>query len=320
MTKLSACMLVLMTVSVCNAASIQAEFYVSPQGSDAWSGTLAEPNAQGTDRPFATLERARDAVRDLNNRAVNNIVADVLAPPRGYYLSLREGPLKDAVIQRNIFYSVNRETVFIDELAPGKGIKTEDSRGRALARAKDADTDCSIHYCAVDPTLGKSMLHKQQADGVDAISKNGIVMLNIALKGDGTIPEKQIAYLTAFGDFLKINGEGIYGTRPWKTFGEGPLKVKDGRQGENHAEFSQKDIRFTTKDGVLYAFVLAPPTEDIVIKTLATGGLLDREIAGIELMGSSEQIKWNRSADALTIQLPQSLPGQIVNGFRIQSK
>ena len=158
------------------------------------------------------------------------------------------------------------------------------------------------------------------ANGVDAISKNGVVMLNVALRGDGTLPENQAAYLTAFGDFLNINGEGIYGTRPWKTFGEGPLKVKDGRQGENHAEFSQEDIRFTTKDGVLYAFVLAPPTEDIVIKTLATGGLLDREIVDIELMGSAEKIKWNRSADALTIQLPQTLPGQIVNGFRIRSE
>ncbi len=160
------------------------------------------------------------------------------------------------------------------------------------------------------------------ANAVDAISKNGVVMLNVALRGDGTIPEKQAAYLTAFGDFLKINGEGIYGTRPWKTFGEGPLQVKDGRQGENHDPFSQHDIRFTLrqgsgKDGELYAFVLAPPSEDIVIKTLAEGGLLDAEITRIELMGSQEQIKWERSENALMITLPERLPGRIVNGFRI---
>ena len=113
-------------------------------------------------------------------------------------------------------------------------------------------------------------------NAVDAISKNGVVMLNVALRGDGTLPENQAAYLTAFGDFLKTCGEGIYGTRPWKIYGEGPLKMKDGRQGENHKDFTQEDIRFTTKDGNLYAFVLAPPTKDIVIKTLATGGLLER--------------------------------------------
>ena len=143
-------------------------------------------------------------------------------------------------------------------------------------------------------------------------------MLNIGLKGDGTIPERQINYLTAFGDFLKINGEGIYGSRPWKIYGEGTLETKDGRQGENHMDYSQDDIRFTLKNGVLYAFVLAPPTKDIVIKTLANGGLLDQKVSKIELMGSTEKIKWSRSADALTIKLPKSLPGKIVNGFQIK--
>ena len=157
-------------------------------------------------------------------------------------------------------------------------------------------------------------------NAVDAISKNGVVMLNVALRGDGTLPENQAAYLVAIGDFLRVNGEGIYGTRPWTTFGEGPLKMKDGRQGENHKAFSPRDIRFTQKDGVLYAFVLAPPTEDIRIKKLATGGLLEREITGIELMGSPKTIRWKRTSDALTIQLPKTLPGKIVNGFRIHSK
>ena len=157
-------------------------------------------------------------------------------------------------------------------------------------------------------------------NAVDAISKNGVVMMNVALRGDGTLPENQAAYLTAFGDFLKINGEGIYGTRPWKIFGEGPLKMKDGRQGENNKAFTQEDIRFTTKDGKLYAFVLAPPTKDILIKTLATGGLLDREIGDIALMGSDEKITWSRDASGLTIQLPKSLPEQPVVGFRIISQ
>jgi alpha-L-fucosidase len=181
-------------------------------------------------------------------------------------------------------------------------------------------TDLSGNWFYRRGAVNRMSIPVMVGNAVDAISKNGVVMLNIALRGDGTLPDNQTAYLTAFGEFLKINGEGIYGTRPWKTFGEGPLKMKDGRQGENHKAFSQEDIRFTTKDDCLYAFLLAPPTDDIVIKTLASGGLLHHEIADIELMGSDETIKWNRSASGLTVQLPETLPGQIVNGLRIRLK
>ena len=127
---------------------------------------------------------AQGIILKLNNRAENNIVADILAPPRGFYLSLREGPLTDAVITRNVFYSMNQETVFIDELAPGKGRQSEDSRGRELARSKDAKTDFNLYYCAVDPELGIQMLDKQQGDGVDANSRATDPMFVDPKKGD----------------------------------------------------------------------------------------------------------------------------------------
>ena len=103
---------------------------------------------------------AQGIILKLNNRCENNIVADVLAPPRGFYLSLREGPMSDAVIKRNIFYSVGKDTQFIDELPPGKGRQTEDRRGRVLARARDADTDFNIYYNAADPSSAKSIAEK----------------------------------------------------------------------------------------------------------------------------------------------------------------
>jgi alpha-L-fucosidase len=167
-------------------------------------------------------------------------------------------------------------------------------------------------------------------NAVDAISKNGVVMMNVALRGDGTLPENQAAYLTAIGSFLKTCGVGIYGTRPWKVYGEGPLEIKSGRQGENHKEYSQEDIRFTLlrrgyggqarETDTLFAFVLAQPTKDILIKSLATGGPLDQEIEGITLFGSDETIKWSRNASGLTIALPKTLPDQPVVGFQITTQ
>ena len=120
----------------------------------------------------------------LNNSCVNNIVADVIAPPRGYYLSLREGPLTGAKIQRNILYSSSNECKFIDELPAGKGRVSEDRRGRALAKASDADTDFNIYYCASDPKLGEQMLKEEQANGVDKNSLSVDPLFVDAANGD----------------------------------------------------------------------------------------------------------------------------------------
>jgi len=178
-------------------------------------------------------------------------------------------------------------------------------------------TDLSGGWFYRKGAVNQMSIPVMMGNAVDAISKNGVVMMNIALRGDGTIPENQAAYLNAFGAFLKTCGEGIYGTRPWKVFGEGPLKMKGGRQGENKQDFCQKDIRFTRKGDTLYAFVLAKPTTDIVIKTLAQGGLYEDEIGSISLLGSGEALTWKRSAEALTIQLPKTLSDQPVVGFCI---
>jgi len=93
--------------------------------------------------------------------------------------------------------------------------------------------------------------------------------------------------------------------------------MKDGRQGENKQDFYQEDIRFTRKGDSLYAFVLAKPTADIVIKTLAQGGLYEGEIGSVSLLGSDEALTWKHSAEALTIQLPKTLSDQPIIGFRI---
>lgn len=178
-------------------------------------------------------------------------------------------------------------------------------------------TDLSGNWFYQNNVTNKMSIPVMVANAVDAISKNGIVMLNVALKGDGTIPEKQKAYLDAFGRFIKVNADGIYNTRPWKIFGEGPLKIKDGRQGENHNSYSQDDIRFTSKEDNLYIFVLAVPTRDIIVKSLTDKNV---NIEKIELMGSDEKISWSINDNGLTIKLPKYLPGDIINGFKLYMK
>lgn len=113
---------------------------------------------------------AQGIIIKLNTHCENNIVADIIAPPRGYYLSLREGPLTGATIKRNVFYSSSDTCTFIDELPPGKRRTTEDRRGRLLAKSTQAITDYNIYFCAAAPDKGLQMLENQQRDGVDTHS------------------------------------------------------------------------------------------------------------------------------------------------------
>ncbi len=157
-------------------------------------------------------------------------------------------------------------------------------------------------------------------NAIDAISKNGVVMINVALKGDGTLPENQTAVLKEFGNWINVNAEGIYDTRPWKIYGEGPLEILSKRGGENLKEYSAKDVRFTQKENTLFAFVLAKPIDDIHIMTLKKGGLLNEKINKITLLGSKECIEWSRNADRLTINCPKDLEGQSILGFKLELK
>lgn len=181
-------------------------------------------------------------------------------------------------------------------------------------------TDVSGNWFYRKNLITKMSIPVLIGNAVDAISKNGVVMMNVALRGDGTLPKEQATYIKAVGDWLKINGEGIYGTRPWKIFGEGPLKIVTKRAGENLKEFSAQDIRFTHKGNNLFAFVLAPPTENIKIESLKEGGMLSHNIQSISMLGSTEPLTWKRDKDGLEIVLPKSLPDQPVIGFNMLIK
>jgi alpha-L-fucosidase len=178
-------------------------------------------------------------------------------------------------------------------------------------------TDLSGSWFYRKNSFTKMSLDVLIGNAIDAISKNGVVMINIALKGDGTIPDNQTKMLSNFGAYVKINQDGIYNTRPWKIFGEGPLEIVTKRAGENLKKYSAKDIRFTFKSDSLYAFVLAAPSKDILITTLNTEGVLEKEIKNIELLGSSEKIIWTRSNDGLLINQPEALPNKHGLVFKI---
>jgi len=119
---------------------------------------------------------------------------------------------------------------------------------------------------------------------------------------------------------VNVNAEGIYDTRPWLIYGEGPLEILSKRSGENLKEYSEKDIRFTQKENTLFAFVLAKPTDDIHITTLKKGGLLSKKIKKITLLGRKKCSKWSRNAESLIIRCPKNLKEQSILVFKLELK
>ena len=150
-------------------------------------------------------------------------------------------------------------------------------------------------------------------DLIDIVSKNGCLLLNVGPRADGTIPEEDQAILKAIGGWLKINGESIYDTTYWKTFGEGPTSVSTGHVSESKDKpFTSADLRFTTRDGALYVTGMKWPEENhITVTTLASGSEhYPEKIASVTMLGSDEKLEWNRDEKGLTVQLPSKRPSE----------
>ena len=104
---------------------------------------------------------------------------------------------------------------------------------------------------------------------VDIVSKNGNLLLNVVQRPDGSLDPEVEQMLNQLADWIAINGEGIYRTRPWLVYGEGPIRAKGGHFREDFS-YSARDIRFTTKGKTLYAFALGWPGDgQLAIKSLA---------------------------------------------------
>jgi len=159
----------------------------------------------------------------------------------------------------------------------------------------------------------------------DIVSKNGNLMLNIPLRGDGSIDEHEEAFLAGLTAWMDVNSEGIYATRPWKVYGEGPSTTArpagrgGGRGGA--AAYTSQDIRFTTKAGALYAFVGAWPESRVAqIKSLATGSpqMSDAKVTAVSLLGYGGKVNWTQDEQGLSVTLPDPAPSQYAVTLKIQ--
>jgi alpha-L-fucosidase len=143
----------------------------------------------------------------------------------------------------------------------------------------------------------------------DIVSKNGNLLLNFPLPNSGELDWEERSVLEGITAWMEVNSEGIYSTRPWKIYGEGPstkVKIDSGNFNEDKTkDLTAEDIRFTAKNSTLYAFVMGWPERSAVIHSLGlASSVAPGKIANVELLGYKGDLRWKQDDAALRVEMP----------------
>ena len=152
---------------------------------------------------------------------------------------------------------------------------------------------------------------------IELSSLGGNLLLNISPMGDGSIPDTQQKILLAIGEWLHANGEGIYGSRPWVRYGEGPSVASeppgDWKGGstaqagpplkrKSTTPITEAEFRFTTAKNNLYAFGYKYPSTEATIRSLSTSAA---NVERVTLLGPEpRKLQFRQSAEALIVTMP----------------
>ena len=152
---------------------------------------------------------------------------------------------------------------------------------------------------------------------VDMVSKNGNMLLNVPIKADGTLDQTTTDVLVGMGEWMAVNGEAIYGSRPWYMFGEG--KVNEVPHRATRSPFTSRDIRFTTNNGSLYAIVMDWPGagKKVTIQNITAMNTRIEPVTSVSMLGVHDPNEWKRTADGLVVTMPDSKPGDIAYTLKI---
>jgi alpha-L-fucosidase len=221
----------------------------------------------------------------------------------------------------------------LDCVMTGKNLNAEQrkaillDRERAVAGGGESDpwqTDTCIgdwHYrrSVFDQHRYKTPLQCVQML-IDIVSKNGNLMLNIPLPGSGMPDDDELKLLDGLAKWIEPNGEGIYGTRPFSVYGEGPSTTAPPRRGmgSDVRAYTAEDVRFTKKGEIVYAFVMGwPENGKANIKTLAKGSEdFPKNVAKVELLGAGN-LKFARDDSGLSVTMPQEKPNDYAYALKI---
>jgi alpha-L-fucosidase len=145
---------------------------------------------------------------------------------------------------------------------------------------------------------------------VDTTSKNGSLLLNVAVRGDGSVPDDQRGVLDALGEWLQCHGQAIYGTRPWKIYGSGGA-IQGGHFHERLRDsqpWGADVIRFTRDKAnrrlFVFVFGAAEPREVTIDALAGKAGLFGGRVRKVSVVGDKGRVKWTQEEQGLRMALP----------------
>jgi alpha-L-fucosidase len=160
----------------------------------------------------------------------------------------------------------------------------------------------------------------------DIVSKNGNLLINVVQTPEGDLEPDMLKTLDEIAAWTAVNGEGIYSTRPWAVYGEGPSTQAQekgqfgGLRDVPNKGYTAQDFRFTkSKHGeTLYAFCLGTPASETRITSLGRNSkLAERTVASVQLFGGKQKLDWKQEPDALVIKIPANLPASPATGLKV---
>jgi alpha-L-fucosidase len=155
---------------------------------------------------------------------------------------------------------------------------------------------------------------------LEAISRDGNYVINIPLNPSGQLDPGGEQTLKDMGDWMEINGEGIYNSSAWKLWGEGSIIMEHGNLGPKQAAtpYTSQDIRFTVNDGSLYAWLMAWPSDNKILIRSLQGN--KKSISSITLLGSDAKVRWKQTPSGLEVFLPSIRPCKFAYGLKINGR
>ncbi len=256
---------------------------------DEWASTF-----EGAGAKYVVLVAEHHDGFSLWDSDMNRWNAAKMGPKRDLVKELSEAERWEDEVVINYKHSAFPEGTAVLDVERGK-----------LGQIRDLpwQTDTSICYDTWGYTAACKLrsAYSVITDLVDITSKNGNLLLNIAPRPDGTIPQEQKSVLNEVGRWLERNREAIYSTRPWARCCEGPTRPEAGEFREKEQKYTEKDLRFTSRGESVYAIGLSAPKDQVVIRSL--GSNLADEVRTVDLLGRG-QLKFEQNDEGLFVDIP----------------